>query len=137
MQRKLFGEKCLENFVLYRVSQKTVLLRFLVKNFQKNFFSKIIRGIFMRLKKISPKNTKVRFFLAHLVKFFGKSSLYAISSTNLFLLISAIFSLWGAFHVLAFNSVLFLAFLAHLRAMITDPGIVPMNKNRYKKFLGR
>uniref|UniRef100_A0A914E9L2 Palmitoyltransferase n=1 Tax=Acrobeloides nanus TaxID=290746 RepID=A0A914E9L2_9BILA len=38
-------------------------------------------------------------------------------------------SLWGAFHVLAFNSVLFLAFLAHLRAMITDPGIVPMHKN--------
>ncbi|VDM43885.1 unnamed protein product [Toxocara canis] len=40
-------------------------------------------------------------------------------------------SLWGVAHVILFNSVLFLAFMAHFRAMVTDPGIVPINKSAY------
>uniref|UniRef100_A0A914RQ67 Uncharacterized protein n=1 Tax=Parascaris equorum TaxID=6256 RepID=A0A914RQ67_PAREQ len=37
--------------------------------------------------------------------------------------------LWGVTHVILFNTVLFLAFIAHFRAMVTDPGIVPINAN--------
>ncbi|VDK43664.1 unnamed protein product [Anisakis simplex] len=38
-------------------------------------------------------------------------------------------SIWGVIHVVLFNTVLLLAFIAHFRAMVTDPGIVPINKN--------
>uniref|UniRef100_A0A9J2P740 Palmitoyltransferase n=1 Tax=Ascaris lumbricoides TaxID=6252 RepID=A0A9J2P740_ASCLU len=38
-------------------------------------------------------------------------------------------SLWGVTHVILFNTILFLAFIAHFRAMVTDPGIVPINTN--------
>ncbi|KAI6170506.1 DHHC zinc finger domain containing protein [Aphelenchoides bicaudatus] len=37
-------------------------------------------------------------------------------------------SFWGPLHVVAFNSLLCLAFLAHLRTMTSDPGIVPITK---------
>ncbi|KAH7660435.1 DHHC zinc finger domain containing protein, partial [Aphelenchoides avenae] len=41
-------------------------------------------------------------------------------------------SLWGAVHVFAFNTILVLAAVSHLRAMLTDPGIVPVDsKNRF------
>jgi len=35
-------------------------------------------------------------------------------------------SVWGAVHLLLYNTLLFLAVFAHLRAMLTDPGIVPI-----------
>lgn len=38
-------------------------------------------------------------------------------------------SLWGVAHVILFNVVLLLALVSHFRAMVTDPGIVPINKN--------
>ncbi|EJW82699.1 DHHC zinc finger domain-containing protein [Wuchereria bancrofti] len=52
-------------------------------------------------------------------------------------------SLWGVLHAVMFNTVLFFAFASHLRAMITDPGIVPIsrsgllhcNRNRFPKSL--
>uniref|UniRef100_A0A1I7Z0S6 Palmitoyltransferase n=1 Tax=Steinernema glaseri TaxID=37863 RepID=A0A1I7Z0S6_9BILA len=37
----------------------------------------------------------------------------------------------GAIHVAVFNTLLFLALVAHTRAMLTDPGIVPINKNTH------
>lgn len=37
-------------------------------------------------------------------------------------------SLWGVLHAVVFNTVLFFALLAHIRAMITDPGVVPIDK---------
>uniref|UniRef100_A0A915DX06 Palmitoyltransferase n=1 Tax=Ditylenchus dipsaci TaxID=166011 RepID=A0A915DX06_9BILA len=49
-------------------------------------------------------------------------------------------TIWGAVHILAFNGLLFLALLAHMRAMLTDPGIVPVtlevttfNKGKHQK----
>ena len=38
------------------------------------------------------------------------------------------FSLWGAFNVVLFNTVIFLMLISHLRAVISDPGIVPLPK---------
>ena len=39
-------------------------------------------------------------------------------------------SLWGSFHVLVFNTIVFLLFLAHGRAVFSDPGIVPLPQHR-------
>jgi len=39
-------------------------------------------------------------------------------------------SLWGAFHVVLFNTVVFLLLMAHSRAVFSDPGIVPLPKHR-------
>lgn len=36
------------------------------------------------------------------------------------------FSLWGAFHVAIFNTVLFMLLMSHARAVFSDPGIVPL-----------
>uniref|UniRef100_A0A914XE78 Palmitoyltransferase n=1 Tax=Plectus sambesii TaxID=2011161 RepID=A0A914XE78_9BILA len=36
-------------------------------------------------------------------------------------------SLWGVLHVVLFNTILFLGLMAHARAMLSDPGIVPLN----------
>ncbi|XP_022092944.1 palmitoyltransferase ZDHHC3-like [Acanthaster planci] len=35
-------------------------------------------------------------------------------------------SIWGAFHGLVFNIIVFMIFLSHLRAVLSDPGIVPL-----------
>lgn len=40
-------------------------------------------------------------------------------------------SLWGVLHAVLFNTVLFFAFASHLRAMMTDPGIVPISRKGY------
>lgn len=34
--------------------------------------------------------------------------------------------LWGAFNVIVFNTIIFLMAAAHLRAVMSDPGIVPI-----------
>ncbi|XP_076065728.1 DNZDHHC/NEW1 zinc finger protein 11 [Oratosquilla oratoria] len=39
-------------------------------------------------------------------------------------------SLWGAVHVLFFNTVIFLTIMSHLRAVLSDPGIVPLPQSR-------
>ena len=39
-------------------------------------------------------------------------------------------SLWGSFHVVMFNIVIFLLFMAHARAVFSDPGIVPLPSHR-------
>ncbi|XP_041373171.1 palmitoyltransferase ZDHHC3-like [Gigantopelta aegis] len=39
---------------------------------------------------------------------------------------SMAYSLWGAFHVVVFNTILFLLIISHLRAVLSDPGIVPL-----------
>ena len=36
--------------------------------------------------------------------------------------------LWGAFNVLVFNIIVFLMSASHLRAVFSDPGIVPLPK---------
>lgn len=46
-------------------------------------------------------------------------------NTTLFFL-----SLWGPFHVIAFNTVVLLLMMAHLKAVCSDPGIVPLPQNR-------
>ncbi|GBN29156.1 hypothetical protein AVEN_198621-1 [Araneus ventricosus] len=38
-------------------------------------------------------------------------------------------SLWGAFNVVCFNTIVFLLIMAHLRAVFSDPGIVPFPDN--------
>ena len=40
-------------------------------------------------------------------------------------------SLWGSFHVIMFNIIIFLLFMAHARAVFTDPGIVPLPNHRF------
>jgi len=39
-------------------------------------------------------------------------------------------SLWGAFNVVLFNTVVFLLSMAHVRAVITDPGTVPLPQSK-------
>ncbi|CAL4120929.1 unnamed protein product, partial [Meganyctiphanes norvegica] len=39
-------------------------------------------------------------------------------------------SLWGAVHVLLFNTLVFLTCMAHARAVFSDPGIVPLPPSR-------
>lgn len=39
-------------------------------------------------------------------------------------------SLWGAFNVVLFNTIVFLLFVSHIRAVFSDPGIVPLPINR-------
>ncbi|KAI5711190.1 hypothetical protein M8J75_014912 [Diaphorina citri] len=39
-------------------------------------------------------------------------------------------SLWGPFHVLIFNTLVFLLSYAHFKAMLSDPGAVPLPKTR-------
>lgn len=47
-----------------------------------------------------------------------------------FLLINySFFSLWGAFNVVCFNTIVFLLIMSHLRAVFSDPGIVPFPDN--------
>lgn len=46
--------------------------------------------------------------------------------------ISCVFfcSLWAPVHVVCFNSVIFLLAMSHLKAFLSDPGTVPLPKNR-------
>eukprot|EP00095_Tigriopus_kingsejongensis_P004236 snap_masked-scaffold711_size108467-processed-gene-0.7 protein:Tk04236 transcript:snap_masked-scaffold711_size108467-processed-gene-0.7-mRNA-1 annotation:"palmitoyltransferase zdhhc7" len=39
-------------------------------------------------------------------------------------------TLWGATHVVLFNLIVFLLFMAHFRAVCSDPGIVPLPQHR-------
>eukprot|EP00088_Acartia_fossae_P023978 TRINITY_DN2493_c0_g1_i1.p1 TRINITY_DN2493_c0_g1~~TRINITY_DN2493_c0_g1_i1.p1 ORF type:complete len:284 (-),score=19.15 TRINITY_DN2493_c0_g1_i1:219-1070(-) len=39
-------------------------------------------------------------------------------------------SIWGSLHVVLFNTIIFLLFLSHARAVFSDPGIVPLPKHR-------
>ncbi|KAJ8673088.1 hypothetical protein QAD02_004349 [Eretmocerus hayati] len=39
-------------------------------------------------------------------------------------------SLWAAFHVVIFNTMMFLMIMAHLRAVCSDPGVVPLPQTR-------
>ncbi|KAG7197605.1 hypothetical protein KM043_006043 [Ampulex compressa] len=39
-------------------------------------------------------------------------------------------SLWGPFHVVTFNSVILLLMISHLKAVCSDPGVVPLPQNR-------
>lgn len=41
-----------------------------------------------------------------------------------------IYSLWGAFHAVAFNSVVLLLTMSHMRAVFSDPGIVPLPQSK-------
>lgn len=38
-------------------------------------------------------------------------------------------SIWGAFHIALFNTLIFLTLFSHGRTMLTDPGVVPILKN--------
>lgn len=38
-------------------------------------------------------------------------------------------SMWGALHIVFFNTLLLLTIVSHGRTMLTDPGIVPISKN--------
>lgn len=40
------------------------------------------------------------------------------------------YSLWGALHVLLFNTLVFMTLMAHVRAVFSDPGIVPLPQSR-------
>lgn len=40
------------------------------------------------------------------------------------------FSLWGAFHAVGFNIIVLLLTLSHLRAVFSDPGIVPLPQSK-------
>lgn len=40
------------------------------------------------------------------------------------------FSLWGPFHVIAFNTVVLFLTLSHLKAVCSDPGVVPLPQTR-------
>lgn len=38
-------------------------------------------------------------------------------------------SLWGALNAILFNTVVFMLFLSHIRAVFTDPGVIPLPHN--------
>jgi len=40
------------------------------------------------------------------------------------------YSLWGSFHIVLFNVVIALLAVAHLRAVLSDPGLVPLPQTR-------
>ena len=42
----------------------------------------------------------------------------------------SIYSLWGAFHAVAFNTIILLLTFSHLRAVFSDPGIVPLPQSK-------
>ncbi|XP_049825565.1 palmitoyltransferase ZDHHC7 isoform X2 [Aethina tumida] len=42
-------------------------------------------------------------------------------------------SLWGAFNVVMFNTVIFLLTMSHLKAVVTDPGTVPLDNTDQEK----
>lgn len=39
-------------------------------------------------------------------------------------------SLWGPFNAVAFNTIVFFLLMAHIRAVFSDPGVVPLPQNR-------
>ncbi|KAJ8927152.1 hypothetical protein NQ314_020425 [Rhamnusium bicolor] len=39
-------------------------------------------------------------------------------------------SLWGTFNVVMFNTVIFFLMIAHIKAVLTDPGTIPLPQNR-------
>nr|CAD7411630.1 unnamed protein product [Timema poppensis] len=39
-------------------------------------------------------------------------------------------SLWGPLHVVLFNTIIFLLAVAHLKAVCSDPGVVPLPQSR-------
>lgn len=41
-----------------------------------------------------------------------------------------LFSLWGALNVVCFNTVILLLSMAHMRAVLSDPGTVPLPQSR-------
>uniref|UniRef100_A0A1B0C106 Uncharacterized protein n=1 Tax=Glossina palpalis gambiensis TaxID=67801 RepID=A0A1B0C106_9MUSC len=41
-----------------------------------------------------------------------------------------IFSIWAPLHVVSFNTVVFLLAMSHLKAVLSDPGRVPLPANR-------
>lgn len=45
-------------------------------------------------------------------------------------MINLLFSLWGPFHVVIFNTVVLLLTMAHLKAVCSDPGVVPLPQSR-------
>ncbi|CEF64945.1 Zinc finger, DHHC-type, palmitoyltransferase domain-containing protein [Strongyloides ratti] len=49
---------------------------------------------------------------------------------NWMILPTFIESLWGTFHILIFNGLIFLSLISHTRTMTADPGIVPIQKNK-------
>lgn len=44
--------------------------------------------------------------------------------------ICIVFSLWGALNVVCFNTVVLLLSMAHMRAVLSDPGTVPLPQSR-------
>lgn len=40
------------------------------------------------------------------------------------------YSLWGPFHVVAFNTIVLLLTMSHLKAVCSDPGVVPLPQSR-------
>lgn len=40
------------------------------------------------------------------------------------------FSIWGPIHVVSFNTVVFMLTMAHLKAVLSDPGKVPLPQSR-------
>lgn len=48
----------------------------------------------------------------------------------LIMFISLHYSLWGAFHAVAFNTIVLLLSFSHLRAVFSDPGIVPLPQSK-------
>lgn len=40
------------------------------------------------------------------------------------------YSLWGPFHVVAFNTIVLLLITSHLKAVCSDPGVVPLLQSR-------
>lgn len=45
-------------------------------------------------------------------------------------LIAVSFSLWAPIHVVAFNTIVFMLTMAHLKAVLSDPGTVPLPQSR-------
>lgn len=43
---------------------------------------------------------------------------------------SVFYSLWGPFHVVTFNTVVLLLMISHLKAICSDPGVVPLPQTR-------
>lgn len=53
-----------------------------------------------------------------------------LQNSNMWITILFSFSFWGPIHVVAFNTIVFMLTMAHLKAVLSDPGTVPLPQSR-------
>lgn len=60
----------------------------------------------------------------------NNNNLYNVSNVCFVKCYFCLFSLWAPIHVVLFNTIIFLLSMSHLKAVLSDPGTVPLPQNR-------